>query len=54
MKRRTFILSTLALLPLIIFAKAKKNIFMRIEKGLHGLFGREFGCIFLQSINKEI
>lgn len=33
MKRSTFIVSTLALFPLLIFAEIKKNIIMRICKG---------------------
>lgn len=33
MKRSTFILSIRALFPLVIFAKIKKNIVMRINKG---------------------
>jgi len=33
MKRGTFILSALALIPLGIFAKIKTSIFMRTEKG---------------------
>ena len=59
MKRSTFLLSALAFIPLNIFARIKKNIFMRTEKGFkvkagEARFGKSYKMKGITSNNLDI